>query len=128
MVSESNFVVRKSGRRDESYYIDYLGVYKINDLARIVGVKASSVKEKFLNNNAVYDEALEVYYFNSMDSAKNTIAEIMKDVKSDVKGRVVHLTEAEIEYIRKALINEGTNVMHVSNKVKDAIFKKLNDN
>ncbi len=128
MVSESNFVVRKSGRKDESYYIDYLGVYKINDLARIVGIKASAVKEKFLNNNAVYDEALEVYYFNSMDSAKNTIAEIMKDVKSDVKGRVVHLTEAEIEYIRKALINEGTNVMHVSNKVKDAIFKKLNEN
>ena len=128
MVSESNFVVRKSGRKDECYYIDYLGVYKINDLARIVGVKASAVKEKFLNNNAVYDEALEVYYFNSMDSAKNTIAEIMKDVKSGVKGRVVHLTEAEIEYIRKALINEGTNVMHVSNKVKDAIFKKLNEN
>lgn len=128
MVSESNFVVRKSGRKDESYYIDYLGVYKINDLARIVGIKASAVKEKFLDNNAVYDEALEVYYFNSMDRAKNTIAEIMKDVKSDIKGRVVHLTEAEIEYIRKALINDGQSIMSMNNKIKDAIFKKLNEN
>lgn len=128
MVSESNFVVRKSGRKDESYYIDYLGVYKINDLARIVGIKASAVKEKFLNNNAVYDEALEVYYFSSENSAKNTIAEIMRDVKSDIKGRVVHLTETEIEYIRKALINDGQSIMSMNNKIKDAIFKKLNEN
>lgn len=126
MVSESNFIVRVSGKRENSYYIDYLGVYKVNDIAKIVGLKASAIREKYLENNAVYDETQDVYYFDSVDSAKKTIIDIMKDVKSDVKGRVIHLTEAEIEYIRKALINEGSNIMHVSNKVKDAIFKKLN--
>jgi hypothetical protein len=47
-------------------------------------------------------------------------------MKSDQKGRIISLTDAEIEYIRKALINEGSNTIHLKNSIKDAIFKKLN--
>ena len=45
----------------------------------------------------------------------------------DKRGRAVYLTEREIEYIRAALINENNNTIHVSSKIKDQIFKKLNN-
>ncbi|MDP4093056.1 MAG: hypothetical protein Q8920_06805 [Bacillota bacterium] len=127
MVNESNFIVRLSGRRESTYYIDYMGVYKVNEIAKIVGIKPTAVKDKYLENKAFYDDSQDIYYFGSEEDAKKTISNIISSIKADMKGRVIHLTEAEIEYIRKALINEGSNVMHVSNKIKDAIFKKLNE-
>jgi len=126
MVNESNFVIRKSGRKENSYYIDYMGSYKLNDIARIAGMEPGAVREKYLANGASYDESQEVYYFGSVESARKTIDEILKDMKSDYKGRLIFLTEAEIEYIRKALVNEGVNIIHVKNDIKDAIFRKLN--
>jgi hypothetical protein len=51
---------------------------------------------------------------------------ILKKTRSEMKGKAVFLSENEIEYIRKALINEGSNTIHVKSKIKDAIFKKLN--
>jgi len=105
MVNESNFVIRKSGRKENSYYIDYMGSYKLNDIARIAGMEPGAVREKYLANGASYDESQEVYYFGSVESARKTIDEILKDMKSDYKGRLIFLTEAEIEYIRKALFN-----------------------
>ncbi len=125
-VSESNFIVRKSGREENSYYIDYLGVYKIMDISKLVHLEASVIKEKYLNHGAVYFSELDVYYFNDIEKAKSTIGDILKNLKADQKGRLILLTEAEIEYIRQALINEGVNTIRVSSKIKDNIFRKLN--
>lgn len=126
MVNESNFIVRTSGKRTNSYYIDYSGVYKITEIAKITGLEPSAVKEHYQNNGAVYDENQDVYYFASIEAAKSTIAGIFSNVRSELKGRLLYLTEAEVEYIRKALINEGSNTIHLKNSIKDAIFKKLN--
>lgn len=125
-VNESNFIVRKSGRENNSYYIDYLGVYKIIDISKLVSLEASIIKEKYLKYDAVYFDELDVYYFNDIEKAKSAINDILKNLKSSQKGRIIQLTEAEIEYIRQALINEGVNNIRVSSKVKDNIFKKLN--
>lgn len=126
MINETNFIVRISGRKENGYYIDYLGVYKITEIAKLIGIKAPMIKEKYLAGGAEYEADLDVYYFNSIENAKKTIAELLKEMKSEQKGRLVLLSEAEIEFIRQALINEGVNTLHVGNKIKDAIFKKLN--
>ncbi|HEY5583009.1 MAG TPA: hypothetical protein VIK78_00760 [Ruminiclostridium sp.] len=125
-VSESNFIVRKSGREDNSFYIDYLGVYKVVEISKMVHLEASFIKDKYIKYGAVYCEQLDVYYFGDIEKAKGAISEILKSLKSDQKGRIIQLTESEIEYIRKALINEGVNSLRVNTKVKDNIFKKLN--
>lgn len=126
MVNESNFIVRVSGRKENSCYIDYSGVYKITEIAKVVGIEPPAVREKYLANGATYDEELDVYYFNSLENAKKAIADLLKDMKSGQKGRLVFLTEREIEYIRKALINEESNTIHVRSRIKEGIFKKLN--
>lgn len=126
-ISESNFIVRKSGQQDNGFYIDYLGVYKIVDISKLVHLDASFIKDKYIKYGAVYFDQLDVYYFDNIDQAKNAITEIMKNIKAEQKGRIIQLTEAEIEYIRQALINEGVNKLRVSNKMKDNIFKKLNE-
>ncbi len=126
MVNESNFIVRMSGRKANSYYIDYSGVYKIIEIAKVADLEPSAVKEIYLSNGGVYDEAQDVYYFRNIDSAKKVISEICGNVHGDLKGRLIILTEAEVEYIRKALIKEGGSNINMSSKVKDAIFKKLN--
>jgi hypothetical protein len=126
MVNKTNFVIRLSGLRVNCYYIDYLGVYKVAEISELVGIKEAIIKEKYILNNGVYNQDLDVFYFNSQESAQNAISEILKGVKVEKKCRVIELTEAEIEYIRQALINEGVNNIRVGNKVKDTIFKKLN--
>lgn len=125
-VSESNFIVRKSGQQENSFYIDYLGIYKVSEISKLVHLEPAFIKEKYIKNGAVYFEQLEVYYFSDIDSAKGAVSEIVSNIKGDYKGRIVQLTEAEIEYIRQALINEGVNNIRVNTKVKDNIFKKLN--
>lgn len=125
-VYEANFIVRKSGTRENSCYIDYMGVYKVAELARITGISALGIKRKYAENGAVYDKSQEVYYFGSIESARKAISDMMKDIRQESKGRTVYLTEAEIEYIRKALISEGASSFSIKNKVKDSIFKKLN--
>lgn len=126
MVNQSNFIVRMSGRRADNYYIDYSGTYKVIDIAKITGLEPAAMKEIYTGNGAVYDDSQEVYYFGSLESAKKAIAEIFGNVRTELRGRLVYLSEAEVEYIRKALINEGSNTIHLKNKIKDEIFKKLN--
>jgi hypothetical protein len=127
VVNQSNFIARMSGRRADNYYIDYSGAYKVSDIAKITGLKAIAVKEIYAGNGAVYDETQDVYYFGSLESAKKAIAEVFGGVRTDLKGKLVYLSESEVEYIRKALINEGSNTIHLKNKIKDEIFKKLNN-
>jgi hypothetical protein len=126
MVSESNFVVRVSGRMENSYYIDYLGAYKVMDIAKIAGVEPAVIKEIYLANGAEHDGRLDVFYFGNMENAKKAVSEILRKAGTHCRGRFVFLTEAEIEFIRKALINEGANTLRVKNNIKDEIFRKLN--
>lgn len=126
MFNESNFIARLSGRLKDTYYIDYCGVYKVTDISKASGIEASVIREKYVSNGGQYDESQDVFYFNTLDSAKNAISHVLKALKPESKGRILYLSESEIEYIRKALINENSNTIHVSNKVKDSIFKKLN--
>jgi hypothetical protein len=125
-INDSNFIVRKSGKEGGKYYIDYIGYYKVTDIAKLVHLEAAFIKEKYFKYDAEYCEELDVYYFEGVDKAKAAVDEIVKSIKSELKGRIVVLTEAEIEYIRQALINEGANNLRVGSKVKDNIFRKLN--
>jgi hypothetical protein len=126
VINQSNFVVRVSGRQTNSYYIDYAGAYKAADIAKLTGLKTDAVQKVYTSNGAVFDESQEVFYFGSLESAKKAIAEVFGSVKSDKKCKMICLSEAEVEYIRKALINEGSNSIHLKSKIKDEIFKKLN--
>ena len=126
MLNESNFIVRTSGRRSGSCYIDYQGAYKLIEIAKIAGMEPPALRGKYLANGAEYDEELDIYYFGSIESAQRAISDILHDIKTVHRGRLILLTEREIEYIRKALINEGSNNIHVTSRIKDGIFKKLN--
>lgn len=126
MVNQSNFIVRKSGIGENKYYIDYQGSYRTTDIAKITGLKPAAIEGTYAANGAVRDDSLDIYYFTGMEAAKKAVAEIFGNVRGGLKGRMVNLTEAEVEYIRKALINEGSNTIHLKNKIKDEIFKKLN--
>ncbi len=123
---ESNFIVRVSGKRPDSFYIDCFGKYTTADIAKITGIDEKAIADIYKRNGAQYDKALKVYYFSSIQSTKQAIDTIAQDTPNTHRGMMVLLTTAEIEYIRKALINEGVNTLHVSNSIKDAIFKKLN--
>jgi hypothetical protein len=126
MVNESGFVVRKSGRHADNYYIDYSGSYRADDIAKLTGLKPSLVVAVYADHGAILDESQEVYYFGSTEAAKSAIGEIFGKIRADHKGKLVNLSEAEIEYIRQALINEGSNTIHLKSRIKDEIFKKLN--
>jgi hypothetical protein len=127
MVYEANFLVRKSGKRENSYYIDYAGSYTIAELSKIVGLKPGFIEEIYLKHGAAFDESISVYYFPVPEKARESITEILSAIKPSHIGKCVYLTNEEIEIIRQALINEGVNTIGTKNKLKDQIFRKLND-
>jgi hypothetical protein len=127
MVYESNFLVRKSGKRENSFYIDYTGSYTVRDLSKILGLKASIVEDIYKRHGAIHDETLDIYYFESADDARASLEDILGEITPDNIGRAVYLTNEEIELIRQALINEGVNTIGTKSKIKDTIFRKLNE-
>lgn len=126
MLDTANFIVRSSGKQKGRYYIDYVGLYRAAEIAKAAKVDLERLTGIYLENGGVLDEELSIYYFDSMISAQKTISDIFAIMKRSNKGRMVTLTEAEIEYIRKALINDGSGFAGVNNRLKDSIFKKLN--
>lgn len=126
MKTDYGFTIRISGKRANSFYVDYRGYYKVGELSTALGISPVDVKLVYGENEAVYDSENEVYYFSSSDKAEKAVDDIIKKLPAGKRGRAVYFSEAEIEYIRKALINENNNTIHVSSKVKDQIFKKLN--
>jgi len=126
MADESNFIVRTSGRKPGNFYIDYSGVYKLIDIAKIAGIGPAAVREIYLDSGAVLDESIDVYYFGSIEAAESAVAMICSKIHSEQKGKMIFLTSQEIEYIRKALINEGSNTISIKSSIKDRIFEKLN--
>ena len=127
MVNQSGFIVRKSGIRADDYYIDYEGTYSVGDIAKITGVKAAKVTQIYTDHGAIFDDSQNVYYFRSSEAAKNAIGELFANVSPQKKAKAVYLSEAEIEFIRRALINDGSNTLYLKSKIKDEIFKKLNN-
>ena len=125
MIDSANFIVRNSGRKVGYYYIDYLGKYKIADISKEVKIKPSKLTEIYLENGGIIDNSFEVYYFDDFLKAKKVISEITSKITPVNKGKNILFTEAEIEQIRKALINDSGN-FGVDSKNKDEILKKLN--
>ncbi len=126
MLNESNFIVRASARREGNYYIDYSGEYKISGIALVSALDIPEVQDIYLRHGADLDNSHEVYYFDSIINARKAISDILTKTGHSTFGKLVFLTETEIEYIRTALIKEGGNTVSLNRKLKDEIFRKLN--
>lgn len=125
MIEKVNFIVRSSGKQDGRFYVDYRGLYKAGDISKKARIEPEKLKTIYLSNGGMYDTDLDIYYFDSMISAQKTISDIFSIIKTVNRGKVITLTEPEIDYIRNALINEA-GFAGINSKIKDAIFKKLN--
>jgi len=125
MVDTTNFIIRKSGRKDARYYIDYIGHYKAEEISKAFKIDIDKLNGIYLSNGGELDPEFEIYYFREMINAQKAISDIFSSLKKKGQGRAIILTESEIGYIRNALINEA-GFAAINNKLKDGIFKKLN--
>ena len=121
----NNFIIRKSGLK-ELYYIDYQGEYRIKAIAEITGINIDKVTGFYEKQKEIYDETNGVYYFSSVDKAEYVIEELIKNTNLSKNIKSISLTQEEIEYIRRALINEDSNIIYTKAKIRDSIFNKLN--
>ena len=94
MIDSANFIVRRSGRKEGYYYIDYFGQYKITDISKEVKIKSSKLTEIYLENGGIIDNSFEVYYFDDFLKAKKAIAEITSKITPVNKGKNILFTEA----------------------------------
>jgi len=117
----------KSGKRENSFYIDYAGSYTLEDIAKIVSLETALINTIYTQFDAVHDPALDVYYFSSSENAHECIEQLFMHIHKDIICKALYFTDAEIQYIRQALINEGVNTIKLKNTIKDDIFKKLNN-
>jgi hypothetical protein len=120
-------IVRNSGKREGNCYIDYLGKYKLSDIAKETKIDAKKLCDIYTKNGGILEPELEVYYFENVISAKKAVAQVIAKISVAFKGRSIYLTESEIDTIRRALISDGAVAMGIGSKIKDSIFKKLND-
>lgn len=126
MAFEGNYIIRHSGRKPGFFYIDSQGHYKVRDISRISGIETTDLEIMYRTYSSEYSDDMEVYYFESTERANALIDAILEKSGQKENGRLIYLTEKEIEFIRKALINEGSNSIHISSAVKNKIFNKLN--
>lgn len=122
----SGFVLRKSGVKEGNYYIDFSGEYQPEMIKKETGIHADKIVQIYKEFNGLYNEQLEVYYFSSEEDGNNAIKSLVKFLKKSDHIKQVELTESEIEYIRRALINEDSNVIFTKSKIRESIFDKLN--
>ena len=127
MFNESNFIIRASGKREGNFYIDYAGEYKVSGIAKAANLDISEVKEIYTTYKASYDDTQDVYYFGNFDIAKKALNDVLNKVGVETRGKLLFLTEPEMEYIRMALIKEGSTSLIIKNKIKENIFNKLNN-
>ena len=121
-----NYIVRHSGKKPGFFYVDSQGRYKVRDISKISGIEAHDLAVLYRTYSSEYSNDMDVYYFDSTDRANALIDAILERSGQKENGRLIYLTEKEIDYIRKALINEGSNNIHISSAIKDKIFNKLN--
>ena len=120
------FMIRESAMRQEHYYLDFDGEYEISGISSCTGITENTLQQVYENNNGIYDTVRNVYYFPKYGFAADAVNELRGHLKPARVGRTVVLTGEEIEYIRKALINEDSNIIYTKSKIRDSIFDKLN--
>ncbi|MBC7959317.1 MAG: hypothetical protein H7X94_05580 [Vallitaleaceae bacterium] len=125
-MKNNGFALRKSGVKEGFYYIDFEGEYQPEKIKKTTGISVEKILQIFSESNGVYSESLDVYYFDSEDAGSEAIKALVKLLKKSEHVRQVELTESEIEYIRRALINEDSNVIFTKGKIRESIFDKLN--
>lgn len=110
----------------DKFCIDCAGKNKIGDISEMTGIEAGKIEEICLQHEALLDEIADVPYFPSREQAAEAL-KLLEDYSSVKEtGKLVFLTFEEMEYIRQALINEGSNIINVRNELKKGIFDKFN--
>lgn len=126
MKNIKGFTVRSSGRVPDKFYIGCAEMFKIGDISEKTGIDVNKLEEIYLGHEAKLDKVVGVYYFPSRENAINALNELDEYLSNRGTGKVVFLTFEEMEYIRQALINEGSNIINVRNDLKKGIFDKFN--
>ncbi|PKM65972.1 MAG: hypothetical protein CVU95_13460 [Firmicutes bacterium HGW-Firmicutes-2] len=122
----NGFMIRESALKDDHYYIDYNGEYELSKLSSCTGITESVIEHIYLEHDGAFDSDKAVFYFSKRGNAADAVEELNSRVIRSKTSRTVELTEEEIEYIRKALINEDSNIIFTKNTVRTSIFNKLN--
>lgn len=117
--------MRGSGRYPGKFYIDLSGRYATGDIAAVIGQTKEAVDEIYQRLGASLDESTGVWFFDTREQALDAIR-TLGDHMAGMSGKAVFLTYEEIDYIRQALINEGSNIINVRNELKKRIFEKIN--
>lgn len=120
-----DLVARRSALYDK-YYIDYKGMYHLSDIAKKLGLEIATMEDIYKDFGGVFHNERQVYYFDDIDKVKEALALLVKKVRPSAIERQISLTDEEVEYIRKALINEDSNVIFTKSSIRESIFKKLN--
>jgi hypothetical protein len=126
MLDFSYFIVRSSGRNPGKYYIDCGGLYHVNDIAEGAGLSADRVLKIYTANGGRLNTELDVYYFDRIEAAKQSISDIFGLMQNSNKGKSVYFSEDEIQYLRKAIINDASGFAGNDSRMVDCILKKLN--
>ncbi len=126
MLDFSGFIVRISSRGPNTYYIDCQGLYHVSDIAKGAGLSADRLAKIYTSNGGEFNSELDIYYFGSIGSAKSAISDIFEAMQNSNKGKSIFFTEDEIEYLRKAMINDAMGFAGNNSHMVDAILRKLN--
>ncbi len=122
----NKFIVKKSKLDDESYYIECNGSYKITEISTHTGISKDKLNEMYNKYEGRYNDNKSLYYFSDYNRCVSLVEELNKNSLFSKNQRTISLTEEEIEYIRRALINEDSNIIFTNGKIRDSIFRKLN--
>ncbi|MCF8020850.1 MAG: hypothetical protein K9L62_15840 [Vallitaleaceae bacterium] len=122
----NGFMIRESALKENHYYIDYNGEYEMSKISSCTGIAENVIEHIYLDHEGVLDSDKEVFYFNKRGNAADAVEALNNRVIRSKTSRTVELTEEEIEYIRKALINEDSNIIFTKNSIRTSIFNKLN--
>ncbi len=121
------FMIRDSAMKDGHYYIDFNGEYEVSRISSCTGITENFINHVYEDNGGVYESEKKVYYFQKRGLAVDAVKLLQGKLKPSKVGRTVELTEEEVEYIRKALINEDSNIIYTNNRIRTSIFDKLNE-
>lgn len=119
-------MIRESAIQVDHYYVDFDGEYELSGISSCTGITENTIHHIYENNQGIYDADRDVYYFPKYGFAADAVNALRGALKPAKIGRTITLTEDEIEHIRRALINEDSNIIYTKSKIRDAIFEKLN--
>jgi len=120
------FMIRQSAMKQGQFYIDFNGEYEISTISSCTGIPSHTIQSIYEQSSGTYNSDRNVYYFPMHGHAADAVNILRSNLKPAKVGRTVNLTEEEIEYIRRALINEDSNIIYTKGKIRDSIFDKLN--